>query len=59
MVVLKSSCLAVVCHRRQPLDCLNHPAEYLQCTQLVSTGRLDSEDDVGCRPTNRGRLREL
>ena len=34
-----------MCHRRQPLDCLNHSAEYLQCTQLVSTGRLDC--DVG------------
>ena len=30
-----------MCHRRQPLDCINHPAEYLQCTQLVPTGRLD------------------
>ena len=41
VVVFKSSCRAVVCHRRQPLDCINHPAEYLQCTQLVPTGRLD------------------
>ena len=50
--------LSCVVARHQPLDCLDHPAEYRNCNQPVPTRRVDiPEDDIGC--TNRGRVSGL